>query len=54
MTVFDNIEAAETLCMICVSPEEHIFRKNYLGNRPFKQITFYKGFTGKLVFLQIF
>ena len=26
-----TIEAAETLCVICLPPEEHIFRKKYLG-----------------------
>ena len=25
---FLTIEAAETLCMVCVPPEEHILRKN--------------------------
>ena len=29
---FLTIEAAETLCMVCLSPKEHIFRKKYLGN----------------------
>ena len=24
---FMTIEAAETLCMVCLPPEEHIFRK---------------------------
>ena len=29
---FLTIETAETLCMVCLPPEEHIFRKKYLGN----------------------
>ena len=29
-------KAAETLCMVFSPPEEHIFRKKYLGSRPFK------------------
>ena len=37
---FFTIEAAGTLCMICLPPEEHIFRKKYLGNRPFKKLHF--------------
>ena len=37
---FLTIEAAETLCMVCVPPEEHIFGKKYLGNRPFKKSDF--------------
>ena len=39
MAVFE-IEAAETLYMVCVSPKEHILRKNYLGNRSFKKSHF--------------
>ena len=35
-----TIEAAETLCMICLPPEEHIFRKKYLGNRACKKSHF--------------
>ena len=31
-----TIEAAETLCMVCLPAEKHIFRKKYLGSRPFK------------------
>ena len=34
---FLTIEAAENLCIVCSQPEEHIFRKKYLGNRPFKK-----------------
>ena len=37
---FLTIEAAETLCMVCLPPEEHIFRKKHLGNRPFKKSYF--------------
>ena len=37
---FLTIEAAETLCMVCLPPEEHIFIKNYLGNRPFRKSYF--------------
>ena len=37
---FLTIEAAETLCTVCIPPEEHIFRKKYLGNRPFKRSHF--------------
>ena len=32
--------AAETLCMVCLPPEGHIFIKKYLGNRPFKKSHF--------------
>ena len=46
-----TIEAAETLCMVCLPPETHIFRKKYLGNRP---VTFCKGLTIRFVFLRIF
>ena len=28
---FLTIEAAETLCMLCLPPEKHILRKKYLG-----------------------
>ena len=28
-----TIEAVETLCTVCVQPEEQTFRKKYLGNR---------------------
>ena len=37
---FLTIEAAETWCKVCLPPEEHIFRKKYLGNRPFKKSHF--------------
>ena len=37
---FLTIEAAETLCMVWLPLEEHIFRKKYLGNRPFKKSHF--------------
>ena len=37
---FLTIEAVETLCMVCLPPEEHIFRTKYLGNRPFKKSHF--------------
>ena len=37
---FLTIEAAETLCMACVPPEQHVFRKKYLGNRSFKRSHF--------------
>ena len=37
---FLAVEADETLCMVCLPPEEHIFRKNYLGNQPFKNSHF--------------
>ena len=37
---FLEIKAAETLCMVCVSSEEHFFQKKYLGNRPFKKLHF--------------
>ena len=37
---FLTMEAAETLYMVCLPPEEHIFRKKYLGNRPFKKSHF--------------
>ena len=53
MAVSDN-KSAETLCMVCLPSEEHIFRKKYLGNRPLKKVTFCKGLTIKFVFLQIF
>ena len=35
---FLTIEAANILCMVV--PEGHIFRKKYLGNRPFKKSHF--------------
>ena len=31
---------AETLCMVCLPPEEHIFGKKYLGYRFFKKSHF--------------
>ena len=34
---FLTIDAAETLCMVCIPSEKHIFRKKYLGSRPFKK-----------------
>ena len=37
---FLTIEVAETLCMVCLQPKEHIFGKTYLGNRPFKKSHF--------------
>ena len=37
-----TVEAAETLCMVCLPPEEHMFRKKYSGNRPFKKSHFIK------------
>ena len=37
---FLTVEAAETLCMVCVPTEEHIFRKKYLGNQAFKKSNF--------------
>ena len=52
-----TIEAAETFCMACVPSEEHILRKKYLGNRPFKKSHFilnYKGFTIKFYFYGYF
>ena len=49
-----TIEAAETLCMVCLPPEEHIFRRKFLGNRLSKKIIFYKGLTIKFAFLRIF
>ena len=47
---FLTIETVATLCMVCLSPEEHIFRKKYLDNRPFKKVTFCNGSTTKFVF----
>ena len=37
---FLTTEAAEIPGMVCLSPEEHIFRKEHLGNRPFKKLNF--------------
>ena len=37
---FLTMKAAETLCMVFALPEEHIFRKQYRGNRPFKKSHF--------------
>ena len=38
---FLTTEAAETLCMVCLPPEEHISsEEKYLGNRPFKKSHF--------------
>ena len=48
-----TIEAAETLCMVCLSPEEHIFRK-HIWVTDLSKITFCKGLTIKFVFLEIF
>ena len=31
---FLTMKAAETLCVVCLPPEEHISWKKYLGNRP--------------------
>ena len=33
-------EAAEILCMVFIPPEEHIFRKTYRGNRPYRRSHF--------------
>ena len=50
-----TMKAAETLCIVCLPPEKSIFpEKKYLGNRPSKKITFYKGLTIKFAFLRIF
>ena len=38
-----TIKAVETLCIVCLPPEGRISWKKYLGNRPSKKITFYKG-----------
>ena len=51
---FVTIEAAETLCMVFVPPEEHIFREKIFGKSTFKKVTFYRGLTIKFVFLRIF
>ena len=52
---FLTVEAPETLCMVCLPPEEHIFRKKYLSNQPaFQKVRFCKGLTIKFVFLRIF
>ena len=48
-----TIEAAETLCMVCLPPEEHIFRKN-IWVTDLQKVTFCKGLTIKFVFLRIF
>ena len=50
---FLTMKAAETLCIVCLPPEKH-FLKKYLGNRPSKKITFYKGLIIKFAFLRIF
>ena len=34
---FLTIEVAETLRVVCLPPDEHIFRKKYFGDRPFKK-----------------
>ena len=47
---FLTIEAAQTLCMICLPPEEHIFRKKYLGNRSFKKSHFVRASESNLYF----
>ena len=41
------MEAAETLCMVFILPEEHTFRRKYRGNRPFKKSHFI-GFDNKI------
>ena len=48
------MKAAETLCIVCLPPEKHISQKKYLGDRPSKKITFYKGLTIKFAFLRIY
>ena len=50
MAVFDDRSSAETLCMVCIPPEEHIFRKKYLGNRPFKESHFVRVSSSNLYF----
>ena len=41
MAVLGTIEATETLSMVCLPPEEHIFRKKkHLCNQPFKKSHF--------------
>ena len=47
---FLTIEAAETLCMVCLPPEEHIFRKTYLGNWSFKKSHFVRVWPSNLYF----
>ena len=49
-----TIEAAETLCMVCLPPEEHIFRKKYLRNRPFKKSHFVRVLPSNLYFYRSF
>ena len=51
---FLTMKAAETLCIVCLPPEGIYFLKKYLGSRPSKKNTFYKGLTIKFAFLRIF
>ena len=51
---FLTLEAAESLCMVCLPPAEHIFRKKYLGNTTFQKVLFCEGLTITSVFLGIF
>ena len=37
---FLTMKAAETLCIVCLPPEERISLKKYLGNRPSKKSHF--------------
>ena len=51
---FLTIEAAETLCMVCLPPDEDIFRKKYLSNRPFKKSHFVRVWPSNLYFYRFF
>ena len=37
---FLTLDAAETLCMVYLPPEEHFSEKNIWGNQPFKKSHF--------------
>ena len=49
-----TIEAVKTLCVVCLPPEEHIFRKKYLGNRPFEKSHFVRVCPSDLNFYRFF
>ena len=47
-----TMKAAETLCIVCLPPEEHT-KNTWVTDLP-KKITFYKGMAIKFAFLRTF
>ena len=47
------MRAAETLCIVCLPPED-IFPEKNISVTDLPKITFYKGLTIKFAFLRIF